>query len=239
MQCKSSDGNIVNDNYCSGTKPTTSQSCNTHVCGTTPLYVTHTANGNIITLKWNVIQGPERLDIHVFNESQEKRVRAGDAKMADKRFDYTVSWWGKHLFKLIPSDGSQETLYEVYIYSIQTSRYPGCNTDDIKIGNHTIAACNVGSSKAGISSTSYGEDYTYNEAKNICANGYHLPSKEERWAIIDIWNASSNHVGDYIILPYSFITEEGIFIPAGAPFIADRSNGDLLKFQNDHRLPLD
>ncbi|MDR0651298.1 MAG: hypothetical protein LBG59_08090 [Candidatus Peribacteria bacterium] len=34
MTCKSSDGTTVADGYCSGTKPATSQSCSTSLCGT-------------------------------------------------------------------------------------------------------------------------------------------------------------------------------------------------------------
>ncbi|MDR0651219.1 MAG: hypothetical protein LBG59_07685, partial [Candidatus Peribacteria bacterium] len=34
VTCKSSDGSTVADSYCSGTKPTTSQSCNTQLCPT-------------------------------------------------------------------------------------------------------------------------------------------------------------------------------------------------------------
>ncbi|MDR0282079.1 MAG: hypothetical protein LBI53_01815 [Candidatus Peribacteria bacterium] len=75
--------------------------------------VTHTINGNVITLRWTALEGPDRVDLYVFNLSEEKFVRIGEPKMTDEKFDYTMKRDGEHIFRLIPSDGGKEIVYNV------------------------------------------------------------------------------------------------------------------------------
>jgi len=72
----------------------------------------------------------------------------------------------------------KEKLKETIRYS--TNRYPWCDTNDIAVGRHIIAACNVGSSTASPEQSSLGKKYTRNQASSICAEWYHLPNMEER-----------------------------------------------------------
>jgi hypothetical protein len=39
------------------------------------------------------------------------------------------------------------------------SKYPGCNLNDFQVGDYIIAACNVGTSYAGIGEDSYGHHF--------------------------------------------------------------------------------
>jgi hypothetical protein len=53
-------------------------------------------------------------------------------------------------------------LQEVIRYA--SSRFPGCDTNDIAIWRYVIAACNVGASKAGTWWDSFGTKYPRKEA---------------------------------------------------------------------------
>jgi len=86
--------------------------------------VTHTISGNVITLRWTALEGPDRVDIYVFNLSEEKFVRVGDPRMTDERFEYTMQWDGEHIFRLIPSDGGKEITYNVQAMQSLTTPTP-------------------------------------------------------------------------------------------------------------------
>lgn len=59
----------------------------------------------------------------------------------------------------------------------------GCDTLDIKIGDFTVAACNIGTSLAGTGALSFGSYHTADTAATLCSTGYHLPKAEE-WAVL-------------------------------------------------------
>jgi hypothetical protein len=95
--------------------------------------------------------------------------------------------------------------------SSNSNRYPGCDTDDIRVGNYTIAACNVGASRAGTGSASYGGYYTHREALSVCASGYHLPSKVERDELYTLgiqnrhWEGNNGaRFSNHLKLPFAF-----------------------------------
>lgn len=88
------------------------------------------------------------------------------------------------------------------------SRYEGCDTPDIKVGGHVIAACNVGANYAGTGAISYGSYSTFSEVQTGCAPGYHLPSASEWNEVIDFgiatgyWAANDGSAfSNYLKLP--------------------------------------
>ncbi|MDD3144658.1 MAG: prepilin-type N-terminal cleavage/methylation domain-containing protein [Candidatus Gracilibacteria bacterium] len=59
--------------------------------------------------------------------------------------------------------------YEVTnnIVTLNTNRYPGCDTDNITVGSYTISACNIGATIAGTGLISYGEYFQWGRNKGF------------------------------------------------------------------------
>ncbi|GHW02437.1 hypothetical protein AGMMS50249_2230 [candidate division SR1 bacterium] len=79
-------------------------------------------------------------------------------------------------------DGSQCKIEEPFIP--EDSRYPGCDTDDIHVGNYVISACNIGASVAGVGTTSYGSYFQW-------GNNYPFPTNGNIAQTFNSVNASS------------------------------------------------
>lgn len=75
--------------------------------------VTHTINGNTITLKWTKVEGSDKVDIFLFDTSAEKYIRLDSVKMSDEKYDYVMKWDGEHIFRFVPLDWGKEIVYNV------------------------------------------------------------------------------------------------------------------------------
>ena len=76
--------------------------------------VTHTINGNTITLRWTRLVGSDKVDIFVWDMSAERYIRAVTARMSDERYDYSMKWDGEHIFRFVPLEGAgREIVYNV------------------------------------------------------------------------------------------------------------------------------
>jgi hypothetical protein len=51
------------------------------------------------------------------------------------------------------------------------SRYAGCNTPDIRVGDYVVAACNVGASYAGTGASAYGNLFQWGRNQPFAAIG--------------------------------------------------------------------
>ena len=71
--------------------------------------VSHTINNNIITLKWNAVDG-DTVQIAVFDHDEEIYKSLGSARMSDEKFNYTMQWNGEHNFML--TNGCKEVYYK-------------------------------------------------------------------------------------------------------------------------------
>ncbi|MDR0369829.1 MAG: hypothetical protein LBH96_04955 [Candidatus Peribacteria bacterium] len=79
--------------------------------------ITHTINGNTVSLGWTRVEGSDKIDIFLFDPSVEKFVRLDSVKMSDEKYDYVMKWDGEHIFRFIPLDGGRE-----YDYNVQAMR---------------------------------------------------------------------------------------------------------------------
>lgn len=122
-------------------------------------------------------------------------------------------------------DMIRRILYDLFRFPLPEETYPWCDSANIEVGRLIISACNIWSSVAGIWEESIGTYLNINEAKNLCATGYHLPTADERSYIITYRNESNNHRGTY---GSNNLTS----------WILDRSLEDVFKFQNDLKMPL-
>lgn len=68
-------------------------------------HVTHTKNGNQITLKWTAVDG-ENVDIAIFNPEQEIYENLATVKMSDEKYVYNMRWSGEQNFMLTNDCGS-------------------------------------------------------------------------------------------------------------------------------------
>ncbi len=98
------------------------------------------------------------------------------------------------------------------------STYPWCDTPDIIVGNYTIAACNVGVTKAWVWADSlwtrilkWSDIYTDNNW--ICAKGYHIPNRWEWSWIITAWSFWDNwlKMSEVLLLPMWFYYDSKSF----------------------------
>jgi hypothetical protein len=56
------------------------------------------------------------------------------------------------------------------------------------LGDYVIASCNVGSAIAGTGDEALGDTFTYTEAMDACATGYHVPSANEWLTVLQNGN---------------------------------------------------
>ncbi|MDR2191087.1 MAG: hypothetical protein LBP53_08230 [Candidatus Peribacteria bacterium] len=80
--------------------------------------ITHTIDGNTISLKWTALEGGGTIDIFVFDFRQEKYILAGTVRMTDEKFDYKMTWDNEHLFRFVPQAGTEFT------YTVNAVRGP-------------------------------------------------------------------------------------------------------------------
>lgn len=77
------------------------------------------------------------------------------------------------------------------VISLTGSKYPWCDTPDLKVGAGVWAMCNIGISKYGNTvwkdrtGKQYKKDYNL-PIKNFCANGYHIPTNAEWTSLVNI-----------------------------------------------------
>jgi hypothetical protein len=75
--------------------------------------ISHTIDGNTVTLQWTAVGGNPDIDIFVFDTSIEKYVRLATVKMSDEKYTYVMKWDGEHIFRFVPLDGGKEMVYNV------------------------------------------------------------------------------------------------------------------------------
>ena len=83
-----------------------------------------------------------------------------------KNDDTTTGTWGD-LGDIIEDERNATTTSSS---TSGTTRYPWCDMDDIILWSYTIAACNVGSSTAGIESVSYGDYFQFWKSDTTITN---------------------------------------------------------------------
>lgn len=71
--------------------------------------VTHTVNGDTITLKWTAIEGSD-VQIAIFDPEAEIYKSLGTAKMSDEKFEYKMQWDGEQNFML--TNGCKDLYYK-------------------------------------------------------------------------------------------------------------------------------
>ncbi|MDR2415587.1 MAG: hypothetical protein LBD75_03065 [Candidatus Peribacteria bacterium] len=84
--------------------------------------VTHSVNGNVITLKWTAIDGGGDIDILLFDPASEKYSRIATVKMSAERYDYTMKWDNEHIFRFVPLDGGNEKVYPVNAMRVEEKK---------------------------------------------------------------------------------------------------------------------
>jgi hypothetical protein len=61
--------------------------------------ITHSVNGDTVTLKWTAVQG-DVVQIAIFDPESEIYKSLGAVKMSDEKFDYKMQWDGEQNFQL-------------------------------------------------------------------------------------------------------------------------------------------
>lgn len=72
--------------------------------------VTHTVNGNVLTLKWTAVPDGDNVEIAVFDPKEEEYRSLWTVPMGDEKFDYTMEWDGEQNFSL--TNGCKEVRYK-------------------------------------------------------------------------------------------------------------------------------
>ncbi|MDR0651025.1 MAG: hypothetical protein LBG59_06625 [Candidatus Peribacteria bacterium] len=84
--------------------------------------VTHTVNGNVITLKWTAIDGGGDIDILLFDPALEKYTRIATVRMSAEKYDYTMKWDNEHIFRFVPLDGGKEIVYNLNAMRVEEKK---------------------------------------------------------------------------------------------------------------------
>ena len=71
--------------------------------------ITHSVNGDTVTLKWTAVQG-DVVQIAIFDPESEIYKSLGAVKMSDEKFDYKMQWDGEQNFSL--DNGCKQVYYK-------------------------------------------------------------------------------------------------------------------------------
>ncbi|HRX63664.1 MAG TPA: hypothetical protein P5060_01015 [Candidatus Absconditabacterales bacterium] len=73
--------------------------------------VSHTINGDSVTLRWIAVNGSDEIDIFLRNEDQGTFSKLATVDMDDESYSFTISENGEHIVKFIPNNGGVEKNY--------------------------------------------------------------------------------------------------------------------------------
>ena len=80
--------------------------------------VSHTQNGNQVTLRWTSVAGSTNVDIFLRDDSEGSFNKLATKTLSSESYTFTVTRNGEHIIKFIPDNGGTETTYTFNVSGI-------------------------------------------------------------------------------------------------------------------------
>ncbi|MCF7835014.1 hypothetical protein K9M48_03070 [Candidatus Gracilibacteria bacterium] len=86
--------------------------------------ISHTKNGNTITLRWLAIDGSDDIDIFLRDNDDEEYNLLDTVNMDDEEYSFTSTRDGEHIVKFTPDNGGREHVYTFTVTGITPTPAP-------------------------------------------------------------------------------------------------------------------
>ncbi len=86
--------------------------------------ITHTINGNTITLKWITIAWSTSIDLSVMTPGSTSFNRVATINMGDERYSFVANRNGEYIFQFTPNNNGRQVNYTVQMNSISNPQPP-------------------------------------------------------------------------------------------------------------------
>ncbi len=93
--------------------------------------ISHTINGNTINLKWIAVNGSDKVDIFLWNESANSFSKLATVNMSVEKYSFTTTRNGEHIVKFVPNNGGREINYTFNVVGVSTAITPVTTTSTV------------------------------------------------------------------------------------------------------------
>lgn len=95
--------------------------------------ITHTINGNRITLRWTAVDWSDSVDVFLWNDWEGSFNKLWSPDMDSETYTFTVSKNGEYIVKFIPDNWWRETTYTINVTGISTTSTTPTNTPTAQV----------------------------------------------------------------------------------------------------------
>ena len=84
--------------------------------------VTHTIDGNRITLKWTAVNGSDKVDIFLFDPTANVYNKLATVSLSAEKYEFTATRNGEFIIKFMPNNDGREKVYQFVVSGVTTPK---------------------------------------------------------------------------------------------------------------------